>query len=184
MLYRTLSVRELRNRTRFFAKRCPFISLFTQVSTCTRGTRSLREGRSPGAWSSGERVGAQRLVGNKSGRWRRKAVSGARERGRDNGILCGLEHGGLWWWCTHRIRFWSDAHAKPGLYVCSQFKHRPWRQCTGCHPVTFSFRNISPVCPLWSTRPTIRELSKIRWLDLLYVHSINLNLFSSEGLIF
>lgn len=27
MLYRTLSVRELRNRTRFFAKRCPFISL-------------------------------------------------------------------------------------------------------------------------------------------------------------
>lgn len=183
MLYRTLSVRELRNRTRFFAKRCPFISLFTQVSTCTRGTRSLRERRSPGAWSSGERA--------RNGWWEIKAVGDgerrfrarACERGRDNGILCRLEHGGLWW-CTHRIRFWSDAHAKPGLYVCSQFKHRPWRQCTGCHPVTFSFRNISPVCPLWSTRPTIRELSKIRWLDLLYVHSINLNLFSSEGLIF
>lgn len=121
-----------------------------------------------------------KAVGDGERRFRARAC----ERGRDNGILCGLEHGGLWWWCTHRIRFWSDAHAKPGLYVCSQFKHRPWRQCTGCHPVTFSFRNISPVCPLWSTRPTIRELSKIRWLDLLYVHSINLNLFSSEGLIF
>lgn len=109
-----------------------------------------------------------KAVGDGERRFRARAC----ERGRDNGILCRLEHGGLWW-CTHRIRFWSDAHAKPGLYVCSQFKHRPWRQCTGCHPVTFSFRNISPVCPLWSTRPTIRELSKIRWLDLLYVHSIN-----------
>lgn len=146
VIYWTLSARELRDRTRFFecAKRCPFIiSIHVHAwYTSLRGKEGAQLDRGV------ERVGAQRLVGNKSGRWRRKALSGARVRKRKRQwyiVRPGTRRPG-----GARIASVSDlthTRNRPSTSArCSQFKHSPWRQSTGCHPVTFWFRNISSAC--------------------------------------
>lgn len=132
VIYWTLSARELRKPLPFL-RMCKTVSFYFAQYPRARMYTSLcgKEGASlTVVWS---------VVGNKSGRsdGERRFRARACERGRDNGILCGLEHGaGGLVHASHPFLIWRT---RASTSAHSQFKHRPWRQCTGCHPVTFRF---------------------------------------------
>lgn len=159
VIYWTLSARELRDRTRFFecAKRCPFIiSIHVHAwYTSLRGKEGAQLDRGV------ERVGAQRLVGNKSGRWRRKALSGARVRKRKRQWYI-VRPGTLAVHASHPFLIWRTRETGPlRLHAAHSLNIARDVSLPAAIPSHFGFVTFRlPVCPLWSTRPTIRELSK------------------------